>query len=171
MSFLQYAEKFKNKNEIVVCDSIFSSQAHRELFHLNEDLYLILGRTEAIFDSIMDILDFCDSSISSISKLHLALGWENLLRVSLWQTTMPGRGETFTLLRNAGITSQELQPFIASDINDIFPYLYYGKRFDVLKRICNEAKRQTENHLRGRSIRVICHLIADDTKMIIASSL
>jgi hypothetical protein len=105
------------------------------------------------------------------SRIHMVLGWENILRVSSWKSTRPAASDAFILLRNSGIGSYELQPFKTSDVNDLLPWLYYGKRLDILRRICHTAKKQLENHLQSRIIRVDSHLIADDTKRIIASSL
>ena len=98
------------------------------------------------------------------------MSWPNILQISLW-TAKPSTGDIFTLLRNEGISSEELQPFKASDINDIFPWLYYGKRFDILKRLCHIAKRRVEGNFKKYFLAVECHIIAEDTKKIIASSL
>ena len=105
------------------------------------------------------------------SRIHIVLEWENILRVSSWKPARPDAGDAFILLKNSGVSTQELQPFKTADINDLFPWLYYGKRLDVLRKICHAAKRQMEGHLKNHTIRVDGHLIADDTKRIVASSL
>jgi len=51
-----------------------------------------------------------------------------------------------------------------SDINDIFPWLYYGKMFDILRRLCHIAKRKVEDNFKKYFIVVECHIIAEDTK-------
>lgn len=89
----------------------------------------------------------------------------------MWKTAKPAVGDIFTLLRNEGISSEELQQFKASDINDLFPWLYYGKRFDILRRLCHIAKRKVEGNFKKYSIAVECHIIAEDIKKIVASSL
>ena len=105
------------------------------------------------------------------AKIHLVMGWPNILQISLWKTAKPAVGDIFTLLRNEGISSEELKPFKASDINDIFPWLYYGKRFDILRRLCHIARRKVEDNFKKYSIAVECHIIAEDTKKIVASTL
>jgi hypothetical protein len=105
------------------------------------------------------------------SRIHIVMGWENILRVSSWKSERPAAGDAFLVLKNSGVSPHDLQPFKAADINDLFPWLYYGKRFDVLRKICHAAKKQIENHLKNHAIRVDGHLIADNSRLIIASSL
>jgi len=57
------------------------------------------------------------------------------------------------------------------DTINLFPWLYYGKRFDVLRKICFAAKTNAERHVRNREMRVHCHLSSADTNRIVASSL
>ena len=80
-------------------------------------------------------------------------------------------GDAFFLLRNTGISREELLPFRDSDISDLFPWLYYGKRFDILRKICVAAKTNAERHIKNRDTRVHCHLSSVDTNRIVASSL
>ena len=169
MPVLFSPENLKN-TEIVICDSETASQAHKELFRSTANEHIILDNTASTLDSLsLIIAAHCSSSI--MQKIHLVMGWSNLLQVSLRQSAKPAVGDVFTFLRNEGISSEELQPFKASDINDIFPWLYYGKRFDILRRLCHLAKRKAEDIFKGHSIIVDCHIIAEDTKKIVASSL
>ena len=85
--------------------------------------------------------------------------------------TKPHMGDMFLLLRRAGIKAEELVPFRESELGDIFPWLYYGRRFDVLRRICQAAKVNAERYLRNNNARVHCHLVVEDIPAIIASSL
>lgn len=172
MSLLCPIDKLRENNEVVICDSAVARQAHRELFRYRDDAYLTVEKTENIFEIISNAIKSCNEEPQSCpSKIHLVLNWLNLLKVSLWQMREPTLGDVFTLLKNAGVGSQELQPFKASDLNDMFPWLYYGKRFNILRKLCHKAKSQTEGHLKDHTIRVDCHLIAEDSKRIIASSL
>jgi len=173
MSLLFPAEKFKENKELIICDSEEAKLAHRELFSFSDDAYIKTDGTVNIFDAISGVISACNSSPVCPGKIHIVLNWPNLLQISLWKAAKPLTGDVFTLLRNEGIGSQELQPFKNSDINDIFPWLYYGKRFDILKKVCHIAKRKIENNLKGNGqlIRVTCHIIAEDTKKIVASSL
>lgn len=172
MPLLCPIDSTKENHELVICDSDLSQQAHKELFHFSDNVYLVTETYADVFDAISGIAASCNAAPENCpSKIHIALMWENLLKVCSWKATKPLTGDVFTLLRNAGIKSEELQPFKTADINDIFPWLYYGKRFDILRKICHASKRQMEGHLKNHSIRVDCHLIAEDTKRIVASSL
>ena len=164
--------KLKESHELVICDSESSRTAHKELFHFRDEVYILPGEQDNIFDTLLGMVNtFNASPATGPSKIHIVLGWENLLRVSSWKLRRPDAGDAFILLKNTGVGARELQPFKTADINDLFPWLYYGKRLDVLRKICHAAKRQMEGHLKNHTIRVDGHLIADDTKRIVASSL
>lgn len=172
MPLLCPIEKLKESRELVICDSERSRLAHKEVFHFSDEVYILAGEQDNVFDAILGMTNaFNAAPATGPSRIHLVLGWENILRVSSWKLRRPDVGDAFILLKNSGVGTQELQPFKTADINDLFPWLYYGKRFDVLRKICHAAKRQMEGHLKDHSIRVDCHLIADGTKQIIASSL
>lgn len=173
MSFLFSIEKFKENKELIICDSEEARLAHKELFRFSDDACITTDETVNIFDVISGLISACNSSSIWPGKIHIVLNWPNLLQVSLWQASKPVAGDVFTLLNNEGVNSQELQPFKTSDISDIFPWLYYGKRFDILRKLCHIAKRKVESNLKGSGqlTQVSCHIIAEDTKKIAASSL
>lgn len=165
-------EKLKDNHELVICDGETAGDAHRDLYHSRDGAYVIVDETENFFNGVFDIVaSFNSEPPENISKIHLSFGWENLLKLSLWRDARPSAGDAFVLLKNAGVGHNEFQPFKNADINDLFPWLYYGKRFDVLRKLCHAAKRQVEGHLKDHSIRVDCHLVAGDTNRIVASSL
>lgn len=169
MSVLPSPENLKN-TEIVICDSETASQAHKELFRASANKHIILDNATSTLDFLSHIIaSYCSSS--TIQKIHFVMGWANILQISLLKASKPSSGDVLTLLRNEGISSEELKPFKASDINDLFPWLYYGKRFDILRRLCHIAKRKVEDNFKKYSIAVECHIIAEDTKKIVASSL
>jgi hypothetical protein len=66
------------------------------------------------------------------------------------------------------LNDADLKPFVSSDIGDIFHYLYYGGRLDVLRGVCRRAKRSAEG---GFKIRFDCHMVMDETVRIVASTL
>src|SRR5208283_878169 len=180
MTASSFIEKLKNAKEIVICDSELGQRAHKELFRFNEDVYVTLSRRSLssppliydVFNAIISTVIACNEyPYPSLSKFHMVLYRENLLRTSLWQETKPSITDILLLLKNSGLTLQELQPFRKSDINDIFPWLYYGKRFDVLRKICHAAKKQVETRVKNHPLLVSCHIIAEDSKKIVASSL
>jgi len=164
-------KNLKDNIELGICDGETAKQAHKELFHFSDNAYIVADEKANIFYLLSDIINACDSSSDSSQKIHLVVSWINLVRFSLWQASKPTTGDVFTLLRNSGVSSGELQPLKSSDIDDIFPWLYYGKRFDVLRKICHMAKRKVESNFKKYTIAVECHVIAEDTKKIVASSL
>ncbi|MBF0506294.1 MAG: hypothetical protein HQL09_05610 [Nitrospirae bacterium] len=164
-------ENLKGSRELVICDSELSRGAHKELFRFRDEAYVI-GEADTIFNTILGLVEAFNSAPEfSPARIHIVLGWENILKVYVWKSTRPSAGDTFILLKNSGVSQQDLQPFKKADINDLFPWLYYGKQFSVLKKVCHAAKKQMENHLSDHKIRVDGHLVAEDSKRIVASSL
>jgi hypothetical protein len=147
--------------EWVFASSPASKDAHRNLYHFSESSYIIPGK-----DLIESIITFKED----FSRLHIVSPWMNMVMLALGQAK-PQRGDMFLLLRRAGIKAEELVPFRESELGDIFPWLYYGRRFDVLRRICQAAKVNAERYLRNNNVRVHCHLVVEDIPEIIASSL
>ncbi|MBF0557845.1 MAG: hypothetical protein HQL08_03585 [Nitrospirae bacterium] len=172
MPLLCPIESLKGNRELVICDGEGSRAAHKELYNFTDDAYFVAGERENVFDMIAGAVDtFNTSAAAGLSRIHLVLGWENILRVSSWKSARPAPGDAFIVLKNAGVSQQDLQPFKNADINDLFPWLYYGKRFNVLRKVCHASKKQLESHLKDHAVRVDCHLIEDGGKRIVASSL
>jgi hypothetical protein len=91
--------------------------------------------------------------------------------IALWTTSRPLIFDVVSLLKKSGADDAELVPFKTCDINDLFPWLYYGKKFDILRKICNAAKTKTEARIGSKHLHVVCHMVADDSLRIVASSL
>ncbi len=91
--------------------------------------------------------------------------------VAAWKEGIAAVKDVFIVLKNAGVTDSELKPFASSPVADMLPYLYYGKRIDVIKKICRLAGRQIESRIKKGGLRADCHLILEDAPRIIASSL
>lgn len=149
------------EREVVLASNEASREAHRALYRLTEDLYFIVR--DDLLESIVRVT-------GGVKRVHITAPWADIIRIATWKPK-PNKGDIFLLLRNSGIEGEELLPFRDSDADDIFPWLYYGKRIDVLRKICRSAKTNVERHLRNRETRVYCHLISEDTKSIVASSL
>ena len=94
-----------------------------------------------------------------------------MLRVAAWQADFALIKDVFIVLKNAGVTDTALAPFSDSPISDLFPYLYYGKQLDVLKKVCVMARRRIESHVKKSPVRVDCHMITEDSPNVVASSL
>ncbi|MCI0468817.1 MAG: hypothetical protein L0Y62_01985, partial [Nitrospirae bacterium] len=121
-----------SSRQMVICDSRTAMDAHKGIFHFNDKAYQIAPDKETAFDYLSSILSALDADLNpSFSNIHLTLCWENMIRVSQWHSAKPSIGEALTLMRIAGLHSNDLQPFRTADINDIFPSLYYSKRFDI----------------------------------------
>lgn len=164
-------ERFREDHILILCDSDASKAAHKELFRYKDDLYKVL-ETENVFYQTREIIDLLNSNdLSNPVKLHITFNWSNILKIFLWQPEAPSTGDIFLTLRNFGLTSDELSLFKNFDRGDIFFSLYYGKRFDILRKVCHGAKRQIERHLRNNFVKTDVHLIAEDTGRIVASTL
>ncbi len=171
-------ERISGLTEIVIYDSAAAMQAHRELFRFSQNAYIpsfendgAEGSSNNAFSIIATVVNLCAAAESCPARIHLALGWENMLRIADWKENFASIWDVFILLKNLGVTEAALAPFVRSPINDLFPYLYYGKMLDVLKRVCVMAKRQTESRLKNTTVRVDCHLIQEDSPKVVASSL
>nr|MDA8078658.1 hypothetical protein [Nitrospiraceae bacterium] len=79
--------------------------------------------------------------------------------------------EVFSLMKRASVADAELAPFRDADINDIFPSLYYGRRFDILRKVCHAAKAKAEAKINRKNLLVYCHLASEDVARIVASNL
>ena len=149
--------------EMVLCQGEAAKKAHKSLFFFDDACYVPVAG-----DMIGSVLS---SVHENLNKLHISAGWEAILKVALWASGEPGTHDVLNLLKKAGITDDELAPFRKSDIHDILPWLYYGKRFDVLRRICNTAKAKAESKVDRKKLIVYCHLVSDEADRIVASSL
>ncbi len=147
--------------EVVIVSNESSRDAHMSLYHYAEDRYFI-----ADTDLLGSIVRLTDGA----SRLHISVSWADIIRIATWKSD-PERGDIFVLLRKAGIQGEELHPFGNSAAGDIFPWLYYGKKMDVLRKICRSAKTNVESRIRNKETRVYCHLVSEITNSIVASSL
>ena len=149
--------------EIVIFQDEISRKSHKALFSLDDSCYK---------QSCINIVDsVVEAAQSGLSKLHISAGWENILKIAVWTCDRPLIHEVVTLIKKTGVKEEELRPFTHSDINDIFPWLYYSNRFDILRKICNTAKTRIESKIDSRKVLVYCHLVSEGTKKIVASSL
>ena len=146
--------------ETVLVSDNEAQRLHRELYHCSEDAY---RRVE-------DLLAAVAALSADLRRVHIVATWSDLLRLALWKQE-PKIGDLFLLLKGTGVRSEELLPFKDADIGDMFPWLYYGKRLDTLRKICRVAKENAEKHLRNREARVHTHLVSAEVHRIVASSL
>jgi hypothetical protein len=149
--------------EVALVQNDTARKAHQELFSFDDSRYIVSGSD--IRESIASL------AVQGVDKLHIAVDWEHVLRVALWRSSVPPVFEVIHLLKRLGAAESELAPFRTSDINDLFPWLYYGKKFDILRKLCNAAKARAESGAGRTHPQIICHLVAEDTLRIVASSL
>lgn len=140
-----------------------AKKCHQKLFSLNDSCYRPSG--EGIVASILSL------DLQNVSKLHISAGWEAMLEVALWTLERPPLHDVISILKRAGVGDDEVAPFKEAEVGDIFPWLYYGNRFDVLRKVCNTAKLRIESKLEKKKLLVYCHLSMDGSERIIASNL
>ena len=159
------SDKDKNNffREIVIFQDEICRKSHKALFSLDDACYKQSYRN--IVDSVVEVAQ------AGISKLHISAGWENILKIAVWTSDSPLIHDVISLVKKCGVKEEELTPFKHSDINDIFPWLYYSNRTDILRKICNAAKTRIESRIDSRKVLVYCHLVSEETEKIIASSL
>ena len=150
-------------DEIVLYQGEAAKKSHRNLFTLDAACYRNAGN-----DMVRTILSV---DLKVVCRLHIAAGWETTVGIALWTSGTPPVHDVLALLRKAGVTDEELLPFVEADVRDFFPWLYYGNRSDVLRKICNIAKAKVEEKLAKKKLFVYCHLVSDEEEKIIASNL
>ncbi len=148
--------------EVVISPNELSARAHKELYSFHDEHYIMSGT-----DLLASILSAAEMGAD---RLHIAVDWENLLKVALW-STRPQLFDVLRLLKKSGAAETELQPFMKAEISDLLPWLYYGRKFDILRRICNAARMSAEAKTNRKGLHIYCHLVSDESQRIIASSL
>jgi len=148
-------------SEVVLASDETAIDAHKELYHFSDESYRVVSA---------GLLETVGAFDGGMSRLHISSNWTDIIRLATWRSE-PKAGDAFFLLRTMGISHAELLPFKDANIADLFPWLYYGKRFDILRKICLAAKTNAEKHIKGRDTRVHCHLSSVETSRIVASSL
>jgi hypothetical protein len=172
-------EKIADLTEVVICDSEAAMEAHKDLFRFSQNAYLPVyetnnnqkGNSCDTFPAVTKLIETCNLAPLCPSRIHLVAGWDNILKVAAWKAELTSVRDALIILKNAGIAESDLTPFAGSPVSDLFPYLYYGKRLNVIKKICMMARKQIESHLKKGGVRADCHMIAEDAPRIFASSL
>ena len=147
--------------EFVICDSEQAVAAHRELFNLDSNHYVVCRD---------DPFECLSSIHEKYHKVHIAASWKGMLGIALRRSHV-AIDDVIYILTCAGMSHSDLAPFRQGKPDDIFPVLYYGKNFDMLRKVCNAAKKTVESHLKNIYTRIDCHLVCYETNKIIASSL
>jgi len=149
--------------ELVLVQHEISKKVHQELFSFDESHYIMAGND--ILESILALAG------QGVDKLHIVVDWRHLLMIALWMPSLPPVFDVTNLLKKYGASDAELSPFRMSDVDDLFPWLYYGRKFDMLRKICNAAKTRAESRVSRKHMHILCHLVSEDTPRIVASSL
>ncbi|MDX9715720.1 MAG: hypothetical protein RBT37_09910 [Dissulfurispiraceae bacterium] len=159
--------------DLIFCDSSAAIRAHRKLFDFKQDAYIIEDNHASIISRLSDVISGCNSTEPDCcpAKLHIVMNWVNMLRLTHWAEKKPAVTELVLVFNKVGISSQELKPFLSGDIEDIFPWLYYSNKHEVLKKICYATKGTIESKIINPSTRTYCHLFYEPEGEIVSSSL
>lgn len=149
--------------EVVLSVNELAVKAHKELYSF-EDRHYIISEDDLLASILL-------TAEKGADRLHIAVDWENLLRVALWSPGSPPLYDVISLLKRSGAAETELQPFRKSEINDLLPWLYYGRKFDILRRLCLAARTKAEAKANRKGLHIYCHLVSDESRCIVASSL
>lgn len=144
---------------LVIADTRESMKAHQELFHWSDELYRVSQKLP------VEILDGLDRKIE---RVHIVGSWQYILQIATGSKELTP-GDLSLLMKKLGLTDEEVKPFLNAPLNDLFYTLYYGKRFDVLRRLCHYIKKSIQEEFSG--IMVDCHIVVPDRAQIVASSL
>lgn len=156
-------ERKEEFREIVLFDDTRARASHKTLFSLDDACYI--QSTVNILESILG------AAHAGLSRLHISAGWENMLKIAIWTSRRPMIHEALAILKKAGLKEEDLMPFLNAQTDDLFPWLYYGKRFDILRKICLFAKTKIEANIDTRNVLVYCHLVSAESETIIAGNL
>lgn len=145
--------------EIALCQNEVTRRAHKELFGLPDNSYIVSS------DIIKEILNI---RTSETTRIHLCLNWSGLFKVILWSEDLSS-SLIKNILSRAGLEERELKNVTDTDPLTFFHWLYYGKRFRVLRKLCIMARDVVQDKV--RVVRFECHLIAEEIPRIVASTL
>ncbi len=145
--------------EIALCQNEVTRIAHKELFKLPDNSYIVSS------DIIKEILNI---PASDTTKIHLCLNWSGLFNVILWSEN-PSSSLIKSILIRAGLEEKELKDVADRDPLTFFHWLYYSKRFKILRKLCVMAKNMVQDKVRSAFFE--CHLVAEEIPRIVASTL
>lgn len=148
-----------NSAVIVIAENEQSKKAHQELFHWTDEHYRVVEGLP---------LETITSLNGSVERIHITGTWQYLLKLGLWSEKI-SPADMGLLLKRLGMPEEELKPFLHAPLDDLFYTLYYGKRFEVLRRLCHHIRRSLQQRFGG--LIVDCHMVVPDRPQIVASSL
>lgn len=153
--------------EIVLADSAHAKSVHQSLFHYAEQSYFVFG-------SLVQALKAMTPNLlaEDICRLHIVAEGSSILKLFLNTDATPSVKDALIYLQSAGIQRVELEPFMKADVGDVFTWLFYAKRLDTLRKLCNNLKKHLSIQLsNNKLLRTDCHLVLPDINHIVASSL
>lgn len=153
-------KEMSGSREKVVYLGETARKSHKALFSLGDECYVPISK-----DIVGAVLAFGNQDLE---RLHISADWKAILKVALWTRGEPAIFDVINLLKKAGATDHDIGPFRESAVEHILPSLYYGRRFDILKRVCRAAKVAAESRINSK---VYCHLVSEQDAKIVASSL
>ncbi len=144
---------------VVIAEDEKAKRAHQELFRWPDEMYRVLGGVD---------LEYLSSLNGTADRVHITGSWQFLLKVGLWSRDV-APGQMSLLLKKLGMPDEEIRPFLKAPLDDLFYTLYYGKRFEVLRKLCHYIRRSLQDRLGG--LPVDCHMVVPGRAQIVASSL
>jgi hypothetical protein len=153
---------FMKREILVLVEGEAAKKSHQELFSLPDALY------RCVEGIIIDEVIALSPSVSG--ELHIAGGWETILSAAMWSGTAPAVCDVLALLKKTGMADAELSLLDDLALRDIFSLLCREESLELLRRICNVARANVES-LRSGGAKVHIHIVSDETKRIVASSL
>jgi hypothetical protein len=89
-------ERDSRPGEIVLASSEASRDAHKDLYHFRDSVYVMPRKT--LIEAITELP-------GGHSRIHISSPWEDMVRLAVWKPR-PARGDIFLLLMNAGIAAE-----------------------------------------------------------------
>jgi len=143
---------------VVIAENEYAKKAHQELFHWADEYYRLEPHP----------FKFIESIDGKFEKLHIVGSWQYILKLALFSEEL-NPSATMFLFKKLGMPEEELKPFSSAPVDDIFYTIYYGKRFEILRKLCHHIRQLLQQQYKG--LIVDCHLVIPDRAQIVASSL
>ncbi|MBF0343809.1 MAG: hypothetical protein HQL06_06215 [Nitrospirae bacterium] len=145
---------------IVLYDYPASKEIHRELFYLDDSVYISAGQDLAGY--------LRDMEVQGSASIALAVQWRGLVSLALWKSDA-SKEEIAAFLLSVIPECREI--LSSCSVEEVFERLYSEKRFDCLRRLSNSTKRLIDKHLKDKRLKIEVHLVSEAAGNIITSSL
>jgi hypothetical protein len=167
---------------LVLCINEEAAQAHLGLFGLPEHAYATPADNQRASSAVsavswlmrrIDDLSLAGRPPDTPKAVHLqvVVDGSGLAALALWSVDEPSPDELLSLLTTAGMAAGEARAITPHGRRRIFASLCHENRVDILRRLCRLVKRKIEDRTRAPGLHVDCHMLAEESKRLVASSL